>query len=84
MQLHETTSFPDPVDRASHEGQLELERALAAAKAKQAAERPLPYKGTCYNCDEPLDRGERFCDEDCRDDYDWRTKRRSANGKTLQ
>lgn len=33
--------------------------------------------GRCYNCNEPIAKGLPFCDADCRDDYEWRTKKRS-------
>lgn len=28
-----------------------------------------PPKGCCYACDAPLNNDQRFCDADCRDDY---------------
>lgn len=79
----------DPADLAQPEEEAHLASALAKAlKAKPE----LPYRGTCYNCDEPLPEGFRFCpdeDEDgpldsseCRDDFDYRNDRRRANGHT--
>lgn len=32
--------------------------------------------GYCANCDEKLDPGHKFCDSDCRDDWDKRQQRR--------
>ena len=47
------------------------EMILAAARLRR---RPtLPFCGRCYNCDEPLERG-LFCDQDCRSDYERRTR----------
>ena len=34
----------------------------------------LPPKGECYNCDEPLPEGKKFCDADCEKDWGTRTK----------
>lgn len=72
--------FPDPADRASHEEQVALGANIRAALRKQNA--PLAAIGKCYNCDEPFEEGSglRFCDEDCRDDYDHRVTRRRVNG----
>lgn len=57
----------DICDRASDRELIDTERAIAAARA------PLAYEpvacGHCYNCDEPVGDGLRFCDECCRDDY---------------
>lgn len=84
MLTTETPHFADPADRASHEEALGLEMALAAARQRLTTARVLPVTGKCHNCDEQLDQGERFCDGDCRDDYDHRMKRRAANGTSLQ
>lgn len=62
--------FADQLDRAFDEQQKELERNLAAALASK--ENPLRAVGSCYNCDEPLAQGMRFCDAHCRDDYEAR------------
>jgi len=66
----------DEVDMAFEAEQLLIKEALANVKA---TEPKLPPKGCCYNCDEPLGTGERFCDVDCREDYDHRQRRRLAN-----
>jgi RNA polymerase-binding transcription factor DksA len=74
----------DPVDRASHEEQLALDAAIKTALNKR--EPALKAVGTCYNCGEVFGDDEqslRFCDEDCRDDYEHRMTRRRVNG-TLQ
>lgn len=41
--------------------------------------RHLKPKGICHNCADPIETGMRFCDEDCRDDYEWRQQREEAN-----
>lgn len=35
----------------------------------------LPFKGECYNCEEPVTQG-CFCDAYCRDDYELREKQK--------
>lgn len=34
----------------------------------------LPTKGVCYNCDEPLPQGKKFCDKHCEQDWGTRDK----------
>lgn len=83
MQL-ESGNFPDPADRASHEQQLELERALQLARQKTQAAPTLAFIGECHNnCGEKLSDGLRFCCQECRDDYQHRMARRQANRGTL-
>lgn len=55
-------------DEADHASDAQ-ELALSLALANSQRFKPLPPKDNCYNCDEPLLPGERFCDSDCRDDY---------------
>lgn len=43
------------------------------AVALKNKKRELPPKHACYNCDEPLKEGV-FCDSECREDHDKRTK----------
>jgi hypothetical protein len=55
----------DIIDEA-HEREEELrEKALAARKPEGP-----PACGFCYFCDEPLGKGQRWCDADCRDDWE--------------
>ena len=68
----------DPLDFATELA--ERERAFLVAEQLKKTENILAIKGYCYNCDEKLEAGLRFCDEDCRDDYDWMVKRGKANG----
>lgn len=65
----------DEMDRASIEEQRTLERCIEAAK--KPSKPPLPVVGSCYNCDEELGPGQRFCDSDCREDY----LKRKASGR---
>lgn len=75
---YEAAKFSDPSDRASHEEQASIHQAVEAVKLAAAAPK-LAAIGECHNCGEPLSAGERFCDADCRDDYQHRLARRRAN-----
>lgn len=60
------------------EAQIVSERHLAAALQSAKSHNPiLKPKGRCYNCEEPVAQGLRFCDDggDCRDDFEWRKQR---------
>lgn len=46
-----------------------LERELAALVERQARRGPSPT-GRCLWCGEPADDGRRWCDADCRDDWE--------------
>lgn len=60
----------DPSDRAT---QRELEiTADALSEVRRAA--VLPDIGCCHNCGELTGVGRRFCDSDCRDDFERREK----------
>lgn len=76
--LHANEHLADAVDRAALEAERDIAQALERAKA--GAAKPLPYIGRCYNCSEPLPDQLRFCDEFCREDYDYREARRKVNG----
>lgn len=57
------------------------EEALKVALANhqnQPKVRPLPYIGLCHYCQEAVPKPERFCDEDCKDDYQYERERREA------
>lgn len=58
----------DPIDAAAAETELFLETALRHRKDVPQA------TGFCLNCEEPIEQG-RFCDIDCRDDHEKRTRR---------
>lgn len=60
---------------------LEQAQKLADAQVARAIEmaqkaRAVPPMGKCYNCGEklPAFSGQRFCDADCRDDWEKRRK----------
>lgn len=61
----------DKIDRAQEREQLDRERAIAAARARQ----PMLACGQCHNCLDAVPLGALFCDADCRDDW---TVRRNA------
>lgn len=57
-------------DQASEAETCHREECIARARVYQ----PLPDIGECYNCSEPLPVGMRFCDADCRKDYERRER----------
>lgn len=57
----------DIFDQASETEEYYREISIAAHRAKAV---PLPAVGYCHYCEEQLKIGHRFCDTDCRDDYD--------------
>ena len=59
----------DIIDDANNRAQEILDAALA--KRKPAGPPPCGY---CYNCNEELATGLRFCDNDCRDDHSRRVQ----------
>jgi predicted nucleic acid-binding Zn ribbon protein len=58
---------------------LTQEQALTAALRRRHA--TLPAVGACYSCAEPVDDGRRFCDADCRQDWERAEKARRMNGR---
>lgn len=61
-------NYADPVDRAVVEQERLLEEHLRLARQKPVER--LAYIGICHYCDEPLADPQRFCDVDCRDDFE--------------
>jgi len=51
-----------------------------ARKAIALAAPVLPAKGTCYNCQDEVPYGLRFCDSFCRDDYALRKASEARRG----
>lgn len=51
------------------------------AHREQAAKPTMPFKGECYNCGAPIERG-CFCDADCRDDYERRVRLKGKHAST--
>lgn len=60
----------DEVDRANDTAQMFLD--IALRQRKPPAPEPTGY---CLNCDEPLDGGRRWCDQDCC--LDWERRERA-------
>jgi len=58
---------------------LTINQALAAAMRRRHA--TLPAVGQCYSCAEPVDDGARFCDADCRQDWERAERARRMNGR---
>jgi hypothetical protein len=65
----------DEADAADLTVEQHLKRALARRHAT------LPAVGQCYSCGEPLEGSLRFCDVDCRQDWDRAEKARKMNGR---
>jgi hypothetical protein len=57
----------DEIDRANDQAELFLAAAIENNKAHRAVLKPT---GQCLSCREPVPDGRRFCDADCRDDFD--------------
>lgn len=62
----------DVSDRATAQEEEMRERGIAELRS---SEQQLPAVGCCYNCGSSVPAGARFCDADCRDDWQ---KRRDA------
>lgn len=57
--------------------QQENETLLLEATLRQRKPEPDPPTGFCFNCEEKLESSDiprRFCDSDCRDDYEQRLR----------
>jgi RimJ/RimL family protein N-acetyltransferase len=67
----------DEIDRANDEAERFLARALQQNAASRAV---LTACGQCHFCLEPVADGLRFCDADCRDEFDRRSAARLRNG----
>ena len=66
----------DEADAADATVEQHLKRALARRHAT------LPAVGQCYSCSAPVDAGRRFCDEECREDYERAERVRRMNGRS--
>ena len=68
----------DDADRASEREDIAREVAVAAIRRRIEA---MPSLGYCYYCGEALRAGKRFCDADCRDDYERQENMRKRTGR---
>jgi len=68
----------DACDRAD----IEVERELTEALRNQAARAATMQQpcGFCFNCDEIVAAGQRYCDGDCRDDFERLERARKNKG----
>jgi hypothetical protein len=65
--------MPDIIDDATDH----IEKSMAAALEAQRNKPPLmPPTGNCYNCGESVADGAKFCDIDCRHDFELRNRRK--------
>lgn len=67
----------DEIERAQEREQADRAAAIAAALARAPA---LPACGECYNCQSAVPPGLRFCDADCRSDWDERKRAEVRRG----
>jgi len=65
----------DDIDRAQDQAEKILAANIAAVPHDT-----LPATGDCYNCGASVPSGHRFCDVDCRDDYDRQIAARRRDG----
>lgn len=56
----------DVFDQATEREEKDRQLAIDAARTRIA---DLPFVGAYYNCDAIVPAGHRFCDSDCRDDW---------------
>lgn len=66
----------DEADLAQDHIEKTLALQIAQARAK-AAQQP---SGECLNCGEPLGEGRRYCNSECREDFEAREKGRQRSG----
>lgn len=66
----------DIADIGSDATEAATAESLAAVRAK-AQIKKFPFIGRCYNCERKLSEG-RFCDAECRDDYEDAQKTRGG------
>lgn len=65
----------DDADRAADRMALAHDVALANARAALSAGAGIPPCGQCHNCGASVPDGHRWCDADCRDDWERRAGR---------
>lgn len=67
----------DIFDAASEDEDWQREHLIAIARAKN---KPIIETGHCIYCDESIQKG-RFCDSECREDYELEQKMKRIAGK---
>lgn len=72
----------DEIDLAQEREEQDRARAIAAAR-KAAEVGVTGADGICLNCGEDVSRGQRFCDSDCRDDWEARVRATRRGGRGL-
>ena len=70
----------DDIDRAQ-ERDAQYQDDCNRERQYQASRQGLPYTGHCHYCGEITGGGRRFCDADCRDEYDREARQRRINGQ---
>ena len=68
----------DVFDQATEREEKDRELAIALQRRKAAV---LPDVGHCYYCGEATRPGQRFCDADCRDGYEFEQRQRAKQGR---
>jgi hypothetical protein len=68
----------DDADLTAHRAEIE-EGLLRRASRKPSGPPPI---GECYFCQSPLTSGLRFCDAECRDDYENQQARKKTFGRS--
>ena len=69
----------DQIDQANDRAEAERQAMIEAQKEKHG--KTLAYKGACHYCGTLIAPPKRFCDNECRDEYDYEQTRRQANTK---
>jgi hypothetical protein len=73
------TVFSDPMDHATDVE--ERLRDYEIQKVREQAKVSTKYTGICLYCGSTVDEPKLFCDEDCRQDYEFEQKMKKINGK---
>lgn len=68
----------DEIDRSQLQQEAMLAAQISAARKQTAG---LAYTGHCHNCGDVTSEERRFCDADCRLDYDTRRKAALRSGR---
>lgn len=69
----------DSIDAANDRAEAERQAIIQAHQSQ--AKRVLAYKATCHYCNTFIAPPKRFCDDECRDEYDYEQNRRKVNTK---